>query len=97
MNITFKKLSNENGEENLIFKDAYFNSKTYRVLNNEIKDDLDEAAEDILNKIASWLSEGSGWTIELINSHFINIVSYIPLKGTSHIPLPEKLKILEKV
>ena len=43
MYITFKKIR----EENLVFKDAYFNSKTYRVLNNEISDELDEATEDI--------------------------------------------------
>ena len=55
-------------------------------------DFLNEATEEILNKIAVWLSEGSGWVIELITEHRVNIVRYIPLKGNSYIPLPEELK-----
>ena len=46
---------------------------------------------EINNKIATWLSEGSGWTIEEILQHYVNIVKYVPLRGNSHISLPEEL------
>ena len=52
---------------------------------------IDNAIEIILELIARWLSEGSGWVFELVLSHNINIVSYFPLRGTSYIKLPEEL------
>ena len=53
---------------------------------------MDKAAEEINNKIATWLSEGSGWTIEVILQHYVNIVKYLPLRGNSYLPLPEELR-----
>ena len=58
----------------------------------EIEEALERAAEEILNKIAIWISEGSGWVIKNIISHFVNIVSYVPLRGTSYLPLSEELR-----
>lgn len=45
-----------------------------------------------MNKIAPWISEGSGWTIESIHNQYMNIVKYQPLKGSSYIQLPSKLR-----
>ena len=59
---------------------------------DEIEEALERAADEILNKIAIWISEGSGWVIENIISHFLNIVSYVPLRGSSYLPLPEELR-----
>ena len=74
-------------------KDGYFNSKTFTILNKyQIIDALDKAAEEINNKIAEWLSEGSGWIIVEIRSHFVNIVKYRPLRGNSYIPSPKELR-----
>ena len=36
--------------------------------------------------------EGSGWTIDKIDSNYINIVVYQPLHGSSYIDLPNELK-----
>ena len=80
-------------EEVFEYKDAYFNSIAFSILNEyEIIVALDKAAEEINNKIARWLSEGSGWLIVEIRSHFVNIVKYLPLRGSSYIPLPEELR-----
>ena len=80
-------------EEVFEYKDAYFNSNAFTILNEyQIIDALDKAAEEINNKIAVWLSEGSGWTIEEIRSHFVNIVKYLPLRGNSYIPSPKELR-----
>ena len=91
--VNFKKLNIEDGEQYYTFKDAYFNSNAITILNaNEINGALNEATEQILNKVAEWISKASGWVIELLISHFINTVKYIPLRGRSYIPLPEELQ-----
>ena len=38
------------------------------------------------------ISEGSGWTIESVENHYLNIVKYEPMKGSSYIQLPEELR-----
>lgn len=87
--VNFEKLSIQDGEQYYTFKDAYFNSNAITILNaNERNAALNEATEQILNKVAEWISEASGWVIELVISHFINIAKYIPLRGRSYIPLP---------
>ena len=81
-----KKISGD-GEE------VYFNSTTFTILHNDdIIESLNKAAEEINNKIAIWLSEGSGWIIVEIQSHFVNIVKYLPLRGNSYVQLPKELR-----
>ena len=48
--------------------------------------------QEILNTMESWLSEGSGWTTDKIDSNYINIAVYQPLHGSSYIDLPNELK-----
>ena len=93
LHITFKKRKIEDSEGIFEFKNAYFNSKTFTITNSDhIIDALDQASEEIKNGVAVWLSEGSGWTIEEILGHYINIVKYVPLRGNSYLPLPEELR-----
>ena len=92
-----KKKLNEDGEEYFIYKEPYFSCKAFTIMNtDEIIDALDQAAEEINNKIATWVTEGSGWTIEEILQHYVNIVKYVPLRGNSYIPLPEELRNSKK-
>ena len=98
LHVTFKKkkiVYSDDGqaEEKDEHKDAYFNSTAFTILNEtKIIEALDKAAEEINNKIAEWLSEGSGWIIVEIISHFVNIVKYLPLRGNSYIPTPKELR-----
>ena len=80
--------------ENLnIYTTAYFNSKAKTITNaNEIGSELSISQQEILNTIDIWVSEGSGWTIDKIDSNYINIVVYQPLHGSSYIDLPDELK-----
>ena len=102
LHITFKKKKmgfreDDEGEVYFEFKNAYFNSKAFTILNREeIIDALHRAAEEINNKIAIWLSEGSGWVIEVILGHYVNIVKYVLLRGNSYLPLPEELRNSKK-
>ena len=52
--------------------------------------------QEILNRIDIWVSEGSGWTIDKIDSNYINIVVYQPLNGSSYIELPTELRNSKK-
>ena len=89
LKITFKK---QVGDEP-IEKTAYFNGKVQLMTNEiEIVESLQITQEQIVNRIQQWISEGSGWTIQSVDSHFINVVEYRPLKGSSYIPLPKKLQ-----
>ena len=79
--------------DNKILKTGYFNSTTDLIINEtDIKLAIQASQQQILNIIAKWISEGSGWTIKSIKNHFINIVNYSPLKGSSYIKLPQELK-----
>ena len=48
--------------------------------------------QEILNVIDKWVSEGSGWVIDQIDSHYINVTTYKPLHGSSYIELPTELR-----
>ena len=57
---------------------------------------LENAFQKILSKINAWINEGSGWIVELSESHSINILAYRPLSGSSNIKLPADLQSPKK-
>ena len=88
LKVTFKK----NSKNEIITKTAYFNSKPKTIINKtQITEELQSSKHEILNITAQWISEGSGWTIESVDNHHLNIVKYEPIKGSSYIKLPEEL------
>lgn len=89
LSITFEKMS----QDRVINKIAYFNSSPQPVINiTDFKDNLMISGQDIQNKIATLISEGSGWTIKSVYGQWINILQYNPLKGSSYIQLPSELR-----
>ena len=52
--------------------------------------------QEILNTIDKWVSEGSGWVIDRIDSHYLNVTLYKPLNGSSYIELPTELRNSKK-
>ena len=93
LKVTFKKIVNDK----TVYKTAYFNSKPQIIINNtEILESLQLSKQQILNMIAQWISEGSGWTIESVDNHYLNIVQYQPMKGSSYIKLPQELRHHQK-
>ena len=90
LRVTFEK---ETGSEEKVIKTAYFNSQPQTITNDtQIEPALSSSKQEILNNIAVWISEGSGWTIESINNHYLNVVKYEPMKGSSYIKLPTELR-----
>ena len=89
LKVTFSKISD--GE--IVEKSAYFNSKPQTIINHtEINEALQMSKQNILNQISQWISEGSGWTVQSVDSHYLNIVKYKPMKGSSYIQLPSELR-----
>ena len=37
--------------------------------------------QEILNTIDKWVSEGSEWVIDRMDSHYLNVTLYTPLNG----------------
>ena len=89
LKVTFEKIS----ADVIVEKSAYFNSTSQTIINEmEINEALQMSKQNILNKIAQWISEGSGWTVQSVDSHYLNIVKYEPMKGSSYIQLPNELR-----
>ena len=90
LRVTFEK---QLGREERIMKTAYFNSPAQTIINNtEIDKSLEVSKQGILNKIAVWISEGPGWTVQSVDNHYLNVVKYEPMKGSSYIKLPTELR-----
>ena len=89
LKITFEK---QKGNE-LIEEKPYFNTKKLTLTNEvEITNFLETTQQQIVNKIERWISKGSAWIIKSVDGHFINVVRYRPLRGSSYIPLPKDLR-----
>ena len=89
LNITFEK---QKGDE-LIEEKPYFITKKQTLTNEvEITNFLETTQQQIVNKIEQWISKGSAWIIKSVDGHFINVVRYRPLRGSSYIPLPKELQ-----
>ena len=57
---------------------------------------LENAFQEILYRIGNWINEGSGWIVKLIESQYINILTYRPLSRSSYIKLPAELRSPKK-
>ena len=72
---------------------AHFSSRQETIYEGT---DLEEVYQDMKDKIlesfAVYQKNGSGWRFEAINTLELNISKSNPIKGSSYIPLPKKLK-----
>ena len=94
LEVTFEKdtIDSKTGKRVSIYKTAFFNSKAKTITKvDDIEPELNMYRQEILNVIDKWVSEGSGWVIDRIDSHYLNVTLYKPLSGSSYIKLPAKL------
>ena len=95
LEVKFKKdtIDLKTGKRVSIYKTAFFNDKDKTITKpNYIEPELNMSRQEILNTIDKWVSEGSGWVIDRIDSHYINVTLYKPLNGSSYIELPTELR-----
>ncbi|CAB4033669.1 Gastrula zinc finger, partial [Paramuricea clavata] len=83
------KMSKEIGNDKTKKDSIYFKSKTGTATNFE---DIESTAAQnqltILSRIETFQNLGSNWIILNIESHYVNIAMYKPLKGSSYMKLP---------
>ena len=95
LELTFEKdtINSNTGKRVSIYKTTFFNGKAKIITKpNDIEPELSMSRQEILNVIDKWVSEGSGWVIDRIDSHYINVTTYKPLHGSSYIELPTELR-----
>ena len=95
LEVTFEKdtIDSKTGKHVSIYKTAFFNGKAKIVTKvDDIEPEINMSRQEILNTIDKWVSEGSGWVIDRIDSHYINVALYKPLNGSSYIELPTDLR-----
>ena len=95
LEVTFEKdtVDSKTGKRVSIYKTAFFNGKAKTITKaDDIEHELNMSRQEILKLIDQWVSEGSGWVIDRIDSHYINVTTYTPLHGSSYIELPTELK-----
>ena len=59
---------------------------------SEIDGALDKATPHILELLEKWTQRGSGWVIDQVESLWLDIARYQPLRGGSYIPLPREVQ-----
>ena len=100
LGLTFEKdtIDSKTGKRVSIYKTAFFNGKaeTITKVNDIEHEKLGMSRQEILNVIDKWVSEGSGWVIDRIDSHYISVTLYKPLNGSSCIELPTELSNSKK-
>ena len=95
LEVTFERetIDSKTGKHVSIYKTAFFNGRAKTITKpNDIEPELNMSRQEILNAIDKWVSEGSGWVIDSINNHHINVTTYKPLHGSSYIELPIELQ-----
>ena len=76
-----------------LFSEPHFCSLcTTTVKAHDMEKQLQEACSKILDSLAIYQKKGSGWILDEILHLDLNLAKYTPLKGSSYIPLPKKLK-----
>ena len=83
------------GKSKIIFEQdkAYFQSETHINLEKtDVKVILSRTLREIMEKLADYLRNGSGWYFKEVVSFEIHTVDYKPIKGSSFISLPEFIK-----
>ena len=89
LKITFEK---QLGNKTTI-KTAYFNGRVRTIINEkEIDESLQLSRQELMKTTGQWISEGSGWTIQSVDGHYINLTKYKPLKASSYLELPTELR-----
>ena len=59
---------------------------------NEIDEALDKAIPTILETLEKWTQRGSRWVINQVETLWLDIARYQPLRGSSYIPLPAAVR-----
>ena len=73
----------------------YFKEDQPHVFNRDKKEVIEQKYEEFIERIRgeieNWSLEGSGWEVERIETAYVNVAKYQPLRGGTYLPLPANL------
>ena len=73
----------------------YFKEDQPHVFNRDNKEMIKQMYEEFMGRIKgeieSWSERGSGWEVERIETAYVNVAKYQPLRGGTYLPLPANL------
>ncbi|KAK3108225.1 hypothetical protein FSP39_003551 [Pinctada imbricata] len=88
MQVRFKKQKGDAIETT----EPHFHGRCHILLKPEdIEHSLRESVMKMINSFIEYQREGSNWTLDRVMNVNIHIATYIPIKGSSYLPLPAKL------
>ena len=77
LKVTFEK---QTGREEKTIKTAHLTSISHTIINNtQMELALKLSKQQMLNKVAQWISEGSAWQIKSVDNHYLNVVLIMPV------------------
>ena len=59
---------------------------------SRINEDLNKAIPHFLGLLEKWTQRGSGWLVDRVQTLWLDIARYQPLRGGSYIPLPAAVR-----
>ena len=87
--LQFKKIQSD---DKILYSTFYSNSKAETFINeNDIDDVFESIYSTIISNMQKYIGQGSGWIIDSVIDHNINISKYNPLADSSYIKLPKEL------
>ena len=93
LEIIFSQISKEDQIKIFDIKEILWSSPQIILNENDIAKKIDLVISDIMHKMTSFSASGaSSLVISKINTQYIDILQYKPLKGSSYIKLPKALK-----
>ena len=73
----------------------YFKEDQPHVFNRDNKELIEQKYQEFMGRIKgeieNWSLEGSGWEVESIETAYVNVARYQPLRGGTYLPLPANL------
>ena len=73
----------------------YFKEDQPHVFNRDDKELIEQKYQEFMGRIKgeieNWSLEGSGWEVERIETAYVNVAKYQPLRGGTYLPLPANL------
>ena len=73
----------------------YFKEDQPHVFNRDNKEMIKQMYEEFMGRIKgeieNWSLQGSGWEVERIETAYVNVAKYQPLRGGTYLPLPADL------
>ena len=73
----------------------YFKEEQPHVFNRNDKELIEQKYQEFMGRIKGeiehWSLEGSGWEVERVETAYVNVARYQPLRGGTYLPLPANL------